>query len=192
MKKFITVFVFFSYSVLADNISDFEIDGISIGDSLLDYYSVSEIENNTNYQIYDYMKEPKFISAGFNTNIDSKYDFIQFTFETNDTNKIIYGITGSIDYEGRISNCYEKLAQVSNELSFIFKNSSKIENKARKHPADPTGKSYGTQTYFYLDGDDIVSISCYDWSKEMETNDRFAISMWSYELHSWGSKNQEQ
>ena len=42
MKKFITVFVFFSYSVLADNISDFEIDGISIGDSLLDYYSVSE------------------------------------------------------------------------------------------------------------------------------------------------------
>ena len=39
----------------------------------------------------------------------------------------------------------------------------------------------------YLDDDDIVSISCYDWSKEMETNDRFAISMWS-ELHILGDQ----
>ena len=89
--------------------------------------------------------------------------------------KLYMALLAALIMKGRISNCYEKLAQVSNELSLIFKNSSKIENKARKHPADPTGKSYGTQTYFYLDGDDIVSISCYDWSKEMETNDRFAI-----------------
>ena len=33
MKNYYSI-VFFSYSVLFDNISDFEIDGISIGDSL--------------------------------------------------------------------------------------------------------------------------------------------------------------
>ena len=72
----------------------------------------------------------------------------------------------------------------------MFKNSQKIVNEARKHPADSTGKSYVTQTYLYLDEEDIVSISCYDWSDEMENSDNFAIGMWSYELHSWGTKNQ--
>jgi len=176
--------------VVADDISDFEIDGISIGDSLLDYYSLSEIENETDYQLYDYMKESKFVATGFSADENSKYDFLQFTFKSNDTNKTIYGITASIDYEGSISNCYERLDQVSDELSLIFKNSQKIENEARIHPGDPTGKSNATQTYFYLDKDDIVSISCYDWSEESETLDRFAIAMWSYELHSWGTKNQ--
>ena len=40
MKIYITLFVlFFSSSIFADDISDFEIEGISIGDSLLDYVS---------------------------------------------------------------------------------------------------------------------------------------------------------
>ncbi len=192
MKILITLCVLFFTSLLfADDISDFEIEGMSIGDSLLDHYSISEIEKRTDYQLYDYMKESKFIAAGFLTNDDSKYDFIQFTFKSNDTNKTIYGITASINFEGKISNCYEKLDQVSDDLSLMFKNSKKIVNEERKHPADSTGKSYVTQTYFYLDEEDIVSISCYDWSKEMEISDRFSIAMWSYELHSWGTKNQD-
>lgn len=192
MKTLLAFFVlFFSSLLFADDISDFEIEGMSIGDSLLEYYSISEIEKATDYQLYDYMKESKFIAAGFLTNDDSKYDFIQFTFKSNDTNKTIYGIVASIDYEGKISNCYEKLNQVSDDLSLMFKNSQKIVNEATKHSADSTGKSYATQTYFYLDGEDIVSISCYDWSEEMKISDRFSIAMWSYELHSWGTKNQD-
>ena len=51
MKFFLTLFVLlFSSSVVADDISDFEIEGISIGDSLLDYMSeeeiISEIDKN--------------------------------------------------------------------------------------------------------------------------------------------------
>ena len=184
------IILLFSFSVVADDISDFQIEGISIGDSLLDHYSISEIEKGTDYQIYDYMKESKFIATGLATDDDSIYDYIQFTFKSNDTNKTIYGITASIDYEGKISNCYEKLDQVSDDLSLMFKNSQRIENEARKHPGDSSGKSYATQTYFYLDGEDIVSISCYDWSEEIDISDRFAIAMWSYELHSWGTKNQ--
>ena len=44
MKTLLTLFVlFFSSSVVAEDISDFEIEGISIEDSLLDYMSVEEI-----------------------------------------------------------------------------------------------------------------------------------------------------
>ena len=40
MKTLLTLFVvLFSSSVLAEDISDFQIEGMSIGDSLLDYFS---------------------------------------------------------------------------------------------------------------------------------------------------------
>ena len=45
MKILLTFFVlFFSSSVVADGISDFQIEGMSIGDNLLDYFSEEEIK----------------------------------------------------------------------------------------------------------------------------------------------------
>ena len=49
MKKilFIIFFIFIFQSwTKADDISEFEVEGISIGDSLLDYYSEDEIKSN--------------------------------------------------------------------------------------------------------------------------------------------------
>ena len=47
MKILLTFYVlFFSSLVFADDISDFQIEGISVGDSLLDYFSKKEIEKN--------------------------------------------------------------------------------------------------------------------------------------------------
>ena len=44
MKILLTLFVLlFSSSVVAEDISDFEIEGMSIGDSLLDYFSEKKI-----------------------------------------------------------------------------------------------------------------------------------------------------
>ena len=43
----------------ADDISDFEIEGISIGDSLLDYYDINEIEINKR----DYYVSPEFVAV---------------------------------------------------------------------------------------------------------------------------------
>ena len=40
----------------ADDIRDFEIEGISIGDSLLNYFSEEEIRNNVN-DVYSYKKK---------------------------------------------------------------------------------------------------------------------------------------
>ena len=45
MKILLTLFVlFFSSSVFAEDISDFQIEGISVGESLLDYMSEEEIK----------------------------------------------------------------------------------------------------------------------------------------------------
>ena len=51
MKILLTLFVLlFSSSVVAEDISDFQIEGMSVGDSLLDYFSEQQIiNNNKNY-----------------------------------------------------------------------------------------------------------------------------------------------
>ena len=44
MKTLLTLFVLcFSYTLFADEVSDFQIERISVGDSLLDYYSKDQI-----------------------------------------------------------------------------------------------------------------------------------------------------
>ena len=45
MKTLLTLFVlFFSSSVLADDISDFEIEGMSLGDNIQDHFSKNQLE----------------------------------------------------------------------------------------------------------------------------------------------------
>ena len=49
MKKLLGIVVLgllLSSNAYADNIGDFQIEGISIGDSILDYYSKKEIKKN--------------------------------------------------------------------------------------------------------------------------------------------------
>ena len=64
MKKLLvllfSLFFLSSPSVFADDISDFEIEGISIGDSLLDYMTEDEIlkEIEKNKDRYSYLNEP--------------------------------------------------------------------------------------------------------------------------------------
>ena len=66
MKRiiFIIFFSIFSFSVtIADDISEFEIEGMSIGDSLLNFFSEQEIKNNTlpaNYPKNNYMRRANF------------------------------------------------------------------------------------------------------------------------------------
>ena len=81
----------------ADDISDFEIDGISIGDSLLEHMSEEDITKNIT-DIYNYIDDKKFIVSGFITNnVSSRYGVIQVTFKKNDDKYIIYGVEGVIN-----------------------------------------------------------------------------------------------
>ena len=60
MKILLTLSVLlFSSSVVAEDISDFQIEGISIGDSLLDYMTEDQIkkEIKANKYMYDYLTD---------------------------------------------------------------------------------------------------------------------------------------
>ena len=82
MKKFLYITILISCFMLpsqADDIRDFQIEGISIGDSALDYYSKNELNNG----IKSYYPNKKFYLMDFKTK-GSSYDGIQLAFKQND------------------------------------------------------------------------------------------------------------
>ena len=62
----------FITSSQADDIRDFQIEGMSVGDSLLNYFSEDEINSNLNYESYSWKAKKKFIDFEFYSKKDLK------------------------------------------------------------------------------------------------------------------------
>ena len=169
MRVFITVLVlFFSLQswTKADDIKDFQIEGMSIGDSALDFFTKKEIKNkinsyNDNGYIYN---SGKFYSLTFYDNQKYKtYEAVQIIFKDKDKRYKIHSITGINYYKSDINDCYNQMEIIEKELDSICNNSKKKEFIKRKHPYDETGKSTTNDVYYILSNSDTASIHCYDW-----------------------------
>ena len=141
MKIFLSIFILiFSVQSLtkADDIRDFEIEGFSIGDTLLDFFNEDETKKfATTY----YDKSDKFYILTDNTSKYEIYDALQFTIKSNDKKKEIYGIGGIIWFEKNVSECLKIKKEIELELNVIFKNSKIEKHGERTLPYDTTGKS---------------------------------------------------
>ena len=79
-----------STSAYTDDIKDFQIERISIGDSALNYFSETQLENNEldwfNYSLKEYS----------HTLVPGKgiYDWFQISYKSDDDNFIIEGLAG--------------------------------------------------------------------------------------------------
>ena len=150
----------------ADDIRDFEIEGMSIGDSLLDYFSKKEIKNkidsyNDNGYIYN---SRKFYSLTFNNSQKFKiYNSVQIILKDKDNKYKIHSIAGINYYESNINECYDQMEIIEKEFNTIFNKSKKEEYTKRKHTYDKTGKSTTTDAYYFFVNNDSASIHCYDW-----------------------------
>ena len=86
MKHLLTLFVLFFYSsVFAEDIADFQIEGISIGDSLLDYMTMEEINNEIDfiYEKYNNSKSKNIAIVNYYKDLQL-YDGLTIDFKTND------------------------------------------------------------------------------------------------------------
>jgi len=187
MKKLSTYLflIFFSFqtSSWADDISDFQIEGMSIGDSLLDYFSEDEIENRKIY----FFKNKKMATFGKEVPSFGTYDAFQVHFKDDDKKYIIESLEGLITYENNIEDCYKKMDEIAEELSSLFKDAKTSENKNISHRSDKSGESKTTDVRFMLQSGDGVKIACYDWSKKMESEffDKLTVEMATKEYINW-------
>ena len=178
-KSIIIFFFFFSHYAFAEDISDFQIDGMSIGDSLLDYFTKNEIINNKETG-WHRDKDGKFMYSSFES---STYDGISIGYKNNDSEFIIEGIDGHILYKSNIEECYSKKEEIFNSISEMFVN-LQINNKQKN---DNKGK--WNAIFLKFKSGDTISITCRDWSKRIEKEnnwiDHLRVMLTTEELDSW-------
>ena len=190
MRVFIVVLVLiFSLQswTKAEDISEFEIEGMSIGDSLLDYFSKQEILNNSKA---DY-KSKKFIR--FIPNQESmklnKYDTINFHYKENSGYKV-YEISGGIIYNNNHEKCKTKMNQIISDIEDVLIGFNKIDRGTNPFlDVDSSGKSIVTRVKFEKKNSGIVWVACYDYSKKIENEyqwtDSLRISVNNTEFQNW-------
>ena len=177
MKKFLGIVVLgllLIGSAYADDISEFEIEGVSIGDSALIYTNKKELDKNKK----DWFKDKEFsISADFELNFLKQYDRLQFVYFNNDKNYILQGIEGIKFYRSNIKECYSDFEFVVEEIKDLFQNLT-IEKKTKAtHAYDKSGKSVYTYQAFIFDNDDTIYLACEDWSEESGFTDSLRVSL---------------
>ena len=130
MKRFFFILIltfFFQFQIKADDIRDFQIEGMGIGESLLDYVDQKKIKKSF------YPKSKKYVRSWHNNLINSSdYSGFQFHYKPNDKNFIIHGIDGHILYETNINNCYKEMIKVKKEIDNVFTTSGKKDEGSKR------------------------------------------------------------
>ena len=95
MKKILGIVflvILLSTSAHTDNINDFKIENISIGDSALDYFAESQIEDSElDWFNYSYKEYSTSLLPG-----KGIYDWFKISYKSDDDNFIIEGTVGII------------------------------------------------------------------------------------------------
>jgi hypothetical protein len=203
MKKLLillfSIFFLSSPSVFADDISDFEIEGINIGDSLLDYMTEDEIlegiERTKND--YLYLSEPhKYAEVYLYKNLQT-YSGLSFFVTNSSTSEYlsnknekykILSIRGLIFYKEDFDSCIQKRDEIVEDLSNAFPDAQKIEDSF-SHPGDPSGNSFIDAVYFNFDSGALSEVSCTDLEEsfriKINWSEGLSVTIDSEEIISW-------
>ena len=153
----------------ADDIRDFQIEGISIGDSLLDHFTEAEFKEASKEAEIRFHKDNKFAELLFYKHSKFEiYDGVRVVWKPKDENYQLYGVTGLIYFRYNFEDCSNKRKIIENEITTILKNSKKIDRGKVNHTFDKTGDSYFNEIYFKVDGLDQIRLYCMNWSDKFD------------------------
>jgi len=187
MRLFLTVLVLiFSLQswTKADDIRDFEIDGISVGDSALDYFSEDEL---LNAKTTIYINSKKFYDIHLNKS-SNNYDQITIAVKKNDKKYIIYSISGDIHFTGEEDKCLIKKKEIAKNFMDILPDLKK-SNYKHKYKSVDDGKSYSHVTDFNFKDGSAIRIWCNFFTKATLKKRKFfnglSVSISPIEFLNW-------
>ena len=180
MKKLSTylflILFSFSASSFAEDISEFQIEGISIGDSLLDHLSKEEIitEIERTKFVYNHLTD-EFGEVYLRGNFDT-YDRLSFFVKPKDKHYTIYSVYGSISYDDKLEQCFAKQKEIEKEFSSMYKNAKKRKGTF-KFDWDPTGESVTHNIIFLCDSGDSIEVNCTKYKKSLKIENGWKDSL---------------
>ena len=190
MKKlFIIIIIFISFQSWskANDISDFEIEGVSVGDSLLDFLDKWDL---TEQSIIDYPKNTypgskKFHGLRINRK-SGEYDHFSALLKKGDKKYIIYILRGVKHFENNLIGCKKYKKKVVESFKELLSNIDPIDY-IHKYRGDEESISYIT-AFNFKDGS-TVRAYCDIWSastkKEKRWVDALNIELSSAEGLDW-------
>ena len=186
IKRFLIILVLIFYLPnlsIADDIRDFQIEGMSLGDSLLKFFDEKDIDRD---YVFPNKKFATYADVGINF---ETYKGFQVFYYDDDKNFIIQYIAGKILYEDSITECYKKMKEIVAQLKETLPNAEVNDDGIRKHTKDKSGKSTAHQIFFNLGDGSEISVACSDWDKDMQKEgshaDNLAVALRSKEFAEW-------
>lgn len=145
---FLVLVLIFSFQFLskADDIKDFQIEGMSVGDSLLNYMSAKDIKNN---DLNLYHSKSKFIGINFSGNKNT-YEYVYVYVKRNDKNYKIYLIRAANIVKNK-NSCFKIKKKIVDEMKSLFQTATFQEGK-QKHYYYKKSTQYISQFYYGSDG----------------------------------------
>jgi len=189
IKKFLykltplMVLFFYSPFIYANQISDLTIEGVSIGDNLLEFLNEKEIiegaEKTKNH--YYYLKEPNKYSEVYIFKRFPIYDYVSVLFKRNKESNYfkkkkkyeIELVRGEISFINDFKGCLKKKNEVIEEVTSTFPGLKKSENLF-SHPLDRTGRSTVDTTKFSFDNGDAIVLQCNDWEESFRLSNNYS------------------
>ncbi len=178
----------FSAPSFADDISDFQIEGMSVGDSLLNIFSKEEIDS---IEPTYYPDSRKFHDLPIVSHKFKDYDQVSFGLKRDDEKYIIYSLSGDLYYENDFKNCMKKKEEILKEATSLFTKQKRSDYRYVYSEIDD-GKSFSETTDFIFKDKSRLRIYCTDWTLETERkrefSDMLSVNAVSYEYLKWLNK----
>jgi hypothetical protein len=174
MKKILGIVILgllISTSAYTDDIKDFQIENISIGDSALDYFTETQLENSEqDWFNYSHKEYSTSLVAG-----KGIYDWFLISYKSDDDNFIIEGLAGIVIKKKYDDNkCNKELDTTALNISELFKNTKRRKKQLYKVVYNPrkifqepnsSGKSTVTSISFDFKNEGKIILSCYNMDK---------------------------
>ena len=175
MKNFLgnlILILLLSGNAYANDIRYFKIEDMRIGDSALDYFSETELENSEqDWWNYSHKEYSTSLLPG-----KGIYDWFKISYKSDDDNFIIEGVVGIVEKKNyNNKECNKQLDSAVLDISKVYKNIK--PNKKKKYNVtydlsktfyteDKLGKSKAISVSFNLLDEIEIILACYDIDKE--------------------------
>ena len=193
MKRLLLILILtlsFQSSTKANDIRDFEIEGMSVGDSLLEYFSEKEINKKINSKSTYRYTNNAYVSILIKSEKFKIYEEIGAVFKPNDNKFILQSIEGTFNYGSKVNECYKKQNIITADLKKTFSNTTEFKTYTREYTADKTGKSTSKYNRFTFSNGSAISVVCYDMDKDfIDPNDQLYLAISSEKFMEWLDKN---
>ena len=165
-------------TVKSNDITEFEIEGFSVGESFLKYYSEEKIKKFMEERTSIWYPNKAYVSIALKSNKFKIYEEVGIVLDPTDNKFLIHSVEGTFNYQNNINACYKKQDIITSNLKDQFIEDSEFYTNTTNYSADKSGKSKVKYNDFIFSSGGAIRVICYDMSEDFfDPNDQLYLAI---------------